>query len=87
MTGPSIPTSENWNRLKPYYLSLLSGAMIAGGAVLMIEHVITYDGFDLFDIAGHETYGLALIVGGYIVAMKWGQWRELKLWKLKNWWR
>ena len=87
MTGESIPTPENWKRLLPYYRKVLSGLLIVGGSFLMLEHLFTFDGFDLLDWVGHEYYGLGMIIAGLLVSMKWGQWRELKLWKIRNWFR
>lgn len=87
MTGESIPTRENWGRLKPYYKRLASFVLILCGAGLMIEHLFTFGGFDLLDFIGHEYYGLAMIILGFLLSMKWGQWKELRLWVIRNWWR
>lgn len=87
MTGPSIPTKENWYRLGPYYRKLISLVLIIGGMSLVIEHLMTYDGFDLLDFIGHEYYGIAMIIAGFLLSMKWKQWKELKLWKIRNWFR
>ena len=62
---------------KPYYKRLLSGALIAGGAFLMLEHLITFEGFDI-ELFGHEYYGLGMIVAGFLLAMKWHQWKNVK---------
>lgn len=87
MTGKSIPTKENWNKLKPYYTKLLSGALIVCGSFLMLEHLFMFEGFDLLDWIGHEYYGLGMIIIGFLLSMKWSQWRELKLWNWRNWFR
>ena len=71
---------------KPYYKRLLSGALIAGGSFLMLEHLITFKGFDWLDWCGHEYYGLAMIIAGFLLSMKW-QWKPLKLKDIKNWMR
>ena len=85
MTGASIPTPENSERLKPYYKKLISGFLIVGGSFLMLEHLFMFDGFDLLDFVGHEYYGLAMIIGAFLLSMKWKQWKSLKLYKIKNW--
>lgn len=58
-----------------------------GGAGLIMEHLFTYDGFDLLDFAGHEYYGLGMILLGFFLSMKWDQWGSLDLKKFRNWWR
>ena len=85
MTGKSIPTKENWKRLSPYYRRLASGVLLVGGSFLMIEHLFMFNGFDLLDFAGHEYYGLGMIIIAFLLSMKWGQWKTLKLNKIKNW--
>ena len=87
MTGESIPTKENWRRLAPYYRKVASGGLIVLGSFLMLEHLFQFDGFDLFDVIGHEYYGLGMIIVGFLLSMKWHQWDDLKLWKIKNWFR
>lgn len=87
MTGESIPTKENWHRLAPYYRKLVSACCILTGGFLMLEHLFTFGGFDLLDFVGHEYYGLGLILLGFGVSMNWSQWKELKLWNFKNWFR
>lgn len=84
MTGESIPTKENWPRLKPYYKKLVSSVLLLVGAFLMMEHLWTFDGYDLGDWIGHEYFGMAMIIAGFLLSMKWGQWTELKLWIFKN---
>ena len=87
MTGESIPTKENWKMLLPYYKKITSGAMIVVGSFLLIEHLFTFDGFDLLDFVGHEYYGLGLIIGGFLLMIKWYQWHTLELWHIRNWLR
>ena len=90
MTGPSLPwkmTQEQKDRTYPYYKRLISLVFIVGGSALMIEHLFQYGGFDTADFTGHEYYGLAMILIGFLLSMKWGQWKELKLWNPKNWLR
>ena len=60
-------------------------ALMAAGSSLMLEHYFTYGGFDLLDFAGHETYGLIMIIIGILLATKWEQWRTLDLKHPRNW--
>lgn len=87
MTGESIPTKENWNRLSPYYKKIISGAMIVTGSFLLLEHLFNFGGFDLLDFIGHEYYGMGLIGAGFLLAMKWEQWDTLDLKNIRNWFR
>lgn len=84
MTGESIPTKENWNRLKPYYKKLTATCMILVGSFLIIEHIWTFGQIDLMDWIGHEFYGIGLIIIAFLLMTNWGQWKELKLWIFKN---
>ncbi|MCK4528023.1 hypothetical protein KAW18_11695 [candidate division WOR-3 bacterium] len=87
MTGESIPTSKNWHKLAPYYRKIISGFLIVGGSFLMLEHLFTFGGFDLLDFVGHEYYGIGMIIIGFLISMKWSQWKELNLSEIKNWFR
>lgn len=75
-----------FNLIKGHHKST-SALLIMGGAGLMMEHLFTYNGFDLLDFAGHEYYGLAMIFAGFLLSMKWDQWESLDLKKFRNWWR
>ena len=78
MTGLSLPwkmSPEQLKRFKDYCKKPVSAALIMGGTGLMMEHLFTYDGFDLLDFVGHEYYGLAMIIAGFLLSMKWGQWK------------
>lgn len=84
MTGKS-------NLSKPclkYYRKLIGALLIIGGGSLMLEHLFNFGGFDI-EILGHEFFGLAMIVIGYLLCMKWGQikgvvtaWKDRDLHKL-----
>lgn len=80
-------TPEELKRFKQYCKKPISAALIAGGAALMMEHLFTFEGFDVCDFYGHEYLGLAMILVGFLLSMKWHQWQDLKLWKIKNWLR
>lgn len=87
MTGESIPTKENWSRLKPYYKKLLATCLILSGSFLIIEHIWTFGQTDLLDILGHETYGILMIIIAFIMMIDWGQWKSLNLKNPRNWLR
>jgi len=90
MTGPSLPwemSQEQKERTYPYYKQLISLVLIVGGSALLIEHLFQYHGYDLLDVAGHEYYGLAMIIAGFILSMKWHQWKDLNLSDWRNWLR
>jgi len=53
----------------------------------MMEHLFTFNGFDLLYFYGHEYYGMGMIIAGFLLIMKWYQWKEYKLWHIKNWLR
>ena len=55
-----------------YYKKLGGGLLIVGGVFLVLEHLFVFGGFD-FEVLGHEWYGLAMIVAGIAMNMKWGQ--------------
>ncbi len=52
--------------MNTYHLSLISGLLILAGAVLMVEHVLRY-GYLEFELLGHETYGLIMVVCGAVL--------------------
>lgn len=90
MTGPSLTwnmSPEQLKRFKEYCKKPVSAALIMGGTGLMMEHLFTYDGFDLLDFWGHEYLGLGMIGLGFLLSMKWHQWKELKLNNIRNWLR
>lgn len=87
MTGESIPTKKNINRLLPYYKKVASGGLIVLGSFLLLEHLFEFGGFDLLDFIGHEYYGLGMILIAFLLSIKWGQWEELDLQKIRNWFR
>ena len=87
MTGESIPTKENWHRLKPYYKKLFATCLILSGSFLIIEHIWTFGQTDLLDLLGHETYGILMIIIAFIMMIDWHQWKSLNLKNPINWWR
>lgn len=87
MTGESILTKKNWRLLAPYYKKLISGGLIVTGSFLMLEHLFMFEGFDLLDFIGHEYYGLTMIIAGFLISMKWYQWKKLNLSNWRNWFR
>lgn len=87
MTGESIPTKENWHRLKPYYKKLLATCLILSGSFLIIEHIWTFGQVDLLDVLGHESYGILMIIIAFLMMIDWGQWKSLNLKNPINWLR
>ena len=90
MTGKSLPwkmTPEERSEFMKYCKKPISAFMITGGTGLLLEHLFTFNGFDLLDFWGHEFLGFGMIVVGILISTKWSQWEELKLWKIKNWLR
>ena len=88
MTGLSLPWKMMGNDQKEfieYCKKPLSAALIMGGTGLMMEHLFSFDGFDLLDFWGHEYVGIGMIIFGFLLSMKWGQWNTMKLWNIKNW--
>ena len=86
MTGFSIPKNmKEVMQLATYYLRLAGMALTAGGAVLIIEHNIKYDGLDCMDFAGHEYYGIGMIIIGFLISIKWEQWKTLDLKDPRKW--
>jgi len=53
-----------------YIKKLISLCAIIVGATLLIEHLMTWGGFDWGDWLGHEFYGLILIIIGFIVGLR-----------------
>lgn len=80
-------TDEELKDFIEYCKKPISAALIMGGTGLMMEHLFTFDGFDLLDFWGHEYVGIGLILLGFGISMHWSQWKELKLWNIKNWLR
>ena len=58
--------------IKTEWKKLGSMGLIGFGSFLILEHIYSYGGVDLFDILGHEWMGIVLIVVGLLAANKWG---------------
>ena len=62
--------------IKREWKKLGSISLIGVGAFLIIEHIYTYGGIELWDILGHEWAGIVFIIAGILCANKWGGWSE-----------
>jgi hypothetical protein len=80
-------SKEELKEFVEYCKKPVSACLLMGGTGLMMEHLFSFGGFDLLDFWGHEYVGLGMIIVGFLLSMKWGQWEELDLKKVKNWWR
>ena len=88
MTGLSLPwdmTPEQRSEFIEYCKKPVSAALIGGGACLMLEHLFTFNGFDLLDFWGHEYLGFGLIGLGFLLSIKWKQWSTLNLKDPREW--
>jgi len=65
MTGRSNLSSECCK----YYKKLISELLIVGGCFLMLEHLFTFEGFDI-ELLGHEYYGIGMILTGFLLMVK-----------------
>jgi len=72
MTGKSNLSKE----CLQYYKKLLSGLLIMGGCFLLMEHLFTFDGFDI-ELIGHEYYGAGMIILGFLLMIKWHQLKDV----------
>ena len=59
-----------------YYKKLLSGLLIVGGSFLLLEHLFSFEGFDI-ELLGHEWYGIGMIVTGFLLMIKWKQIKDI----------
>lgn len=80
-------TAEERAEFYKYCKKPTSALLIMGGSALIFEHLMTFGKFDLFDIFGHEFYGLLMIIAGILLSTDWSQWKEKKLWHFRNWFR
>ena len=53
-----------------YYKNLSALVLIVSGAALMIEHIARYGMTEYGDILGHETYGLVMVIAGFLLVLK-----------------
>ena len=68
-----------------YHKKVISMLLIIGGTSLLIEHLFTWGGFDLLDLWGHEYLGFGMIIIGFLLSIKWKQWKELNLKDPRTW--
>ncbi len=53
-----------------YVRRLFGAALVVLGSFLLTEHIYRF-GFEFYDIIGHEYLGLALILAGVFLTMRW----------------
>jgi hypothetical protein len=53
-----------------YYRQLISTILALLGTFLIIEHIWVWGGVDVFDIVGHEYYGLLSIFIAWIISAR-----------------
>lgn len=73
--------------LNPYHKKLISISILLVSSFLLIEHIWTYGRTDLLDLIGHEYSALIGILFVFVWNIEWSQWKELKLWHIRNWFR
>ena len=71
MTGRSDLSKECLR----YYKKLISGLLIIGGCFLLLEHLFTFEGFDI-ELLGHEYYGIGMVILGFLLMVKWKQLKD-----------
>jgi len=59
--------------IKKGWKKLGSMGLVGVGAFLILEHIYSYGGIDLWDLLGHEWMGIVLVVAGCLTANKWGR--------------
>jgi len=69
MTGITLQIGPQGAEEVEYYRYVASGALMVLGLFLMLEHLITWGGFDSGIGAGHELYGLISVIVGYLLAV------------------
>jgi hypothetical protein len=59
--------------IKKEFKKLGSIILILIGTFLIVEHIYTHGGIDLWDLLGHETFGIIFLVCGLLTANRWGR--------------
>ena len=59
--------------IKQEWKKLGSISLIGVGSFLLIEHIYSYSGIDFWDLLGHESIGIVLIIVGILTANRWGR--------------
>jgi len=58
--------------IKTEWKKLGGMGLVGVGAFLILEHIYTYGGLDLWDLLGHEWLGIVLVLVGILTANRWG---------------
>lgn len=53
-----------------YMRKLLALVMLLVGGFLVGEHIVVWGGTDIYDIIGHEWYGILLFIGGWLIVAR-----------------
>ena len=61
------------NYIKKEWKKLGSMSLVGLGSFLLLEHIYSYSGLDLWDLLGHEWFGIILIICGILTANRWGR--------------
>ncbi|KKK55640.1 hypothetical protein LCGC14_3072540, partial [marine sediment metagenome] len=62
----------NMDYIKTEWKKLGGMGLVGVGAFLILEHIYTYGGLDLWDLLGHEWLGIVLVLVGILTANRWG---------------
>ena len=60
-----------------YIRKLLGGVCIVSGGFLLMEHLFVFGCYDI-EVLGHEYYGLALIIFGFLLNVDWRQLKDIR---------
>ena len=63
----------NLEYINKEWKKLGSMSFIILGTFLILEHIYTYGGIDLYDFLGHEWIAIVLLITGILTANRWGR--------------
>ena len=65
-------TGYSWSI--PYAKKLFGGLLIVGGCFLLLEHLFTFNGYDI-ELLGHEYLGIAMLLLAFLININREQWK------------